>query len=258
MSSDTHLPEVRTKKRYFRPQRRTTGQAGLISSLHPHRTVPVEPGQGERTAPLEEAGCDAENSRGLAQALLQVRQELAEAQRCERRARAEMQGLLRERSELEQSLQANRSLVARFLRERQKPPASPRELELESLCEGLRLQVLAHEHESLVSELEKESLRAQWLQLRLELDESRQTVCRLQEQQAQQLHEHEFLVGDLQTEVVRLYTDSQQLELALQLSHQRLEQLVETQDNLLVALEDSRLEMVKLRQQLSALQSHNG
>ncbi len=258
MSSDTHQPEVRTRKRYFRPQRRTNGQAGFISSLHPHRTVPAEPGPGVMTARPEQAECDAENSRGLAQALLEARQELAEAQRCERRARAEMQGLLRERSELEQSLQANRSLVARFLRERQSPPPSQRELELESLCEGLRLQVLAHEHESLVSDLEKESLRAQWLQLRLELDESRQTVCRLQEQQAQQLHEHEFLVGDLQTEVVRLYTDSQQLELALQLSQQRLEQLVETQDNLLVALEDSRLEMVKLRRQLGVLQATDG
>ena len=255
MSSDTHQPEVRARKRHFRPQRRTTGQSGFISSLHPHRPLPTEPGPGERTAPLEEPGCDAENPRDLAQALLTARQELAEAQRCERRARAEMQRLLRERSELEQSLQANRSLVARFLRERQSPPPSQRELELESLCEGLRLQVLAHEHESLVSDLEKESLRAQWLQLRLELDESRQTVCRLQEQQAQQLHEHEFLVGDLQTEVVRLYADSQQLEMALQRSRERLDQLVETQDNLLVALEDSRLELVNLRQQLSALQS---
>lgn len=235
------------KKKSLRSPRRSAPSPGFLSSLHPVRAVRTEP-------PAQASEGGASRTQQLGRALLKARQDLDEARRSERRARAEMQGLQREKLELEQSLQANRSLVVRFLRERQNPPPSPRELELEAVCEELRLQMMAYEHERMVTGLELESLRAQLLQARCEVEQGRVAERSSQDMMCQQQQQHEFMMDDLQTELVRLQGECERMETCLRQSFARLEQLVDTQDNLLMALDESRLENRRLHQRLRCLE----
>ena len=215
----------------------------LMSSARRRVSSPVRP-QGRESEP------DSPETPG--RVLLTVQEKLERSEKGRQRAELELKQVSLSYAEMERSLHNNRALMARLLAERNArcEPQEAQAMEAD-LMAGQEWRILLQLQEFDEAQQRREA-KADREQLATALASSQ---ARLREREAvlkatrQELVEQKFAVQDLQRRVLEVEGMCQTYRQSLRHSQDRLDQLVDTQDDLLLTVKTGRSEMHELLQE---------